>query len=142
MKGNAIWLLVLAAAMVWHVLAQPGPAESPPAAKAKPVFETQDLFKSTRIPNIVVAADGSVLALAKSGRMLRRSEDAGKTWSKAREIGADAGGSAIVDENTGDVMIVNPGKGCLWRSGDHGKTWKRQEIEVKPNLLGHGSREK
>ena len=142
MKGNAIWLLVLAAAMVWHVLAQPGPAESPPAAKAKPVFETQDLFKSTRIPNIVVAADGSVLAFAKSGRMLRRSEDAGKTWSNPVEVGADAGGSAIVDENTGDVMMVNPPRGCLWRSSDHGKTWKRQEIKVKSNALGHGSRAK
>ena len=134
MQRYAIGLLVLIVAVIPDAL-----AEKPPAAGAKPVFEMQDLFKSVRIPNIVVAADGSVLALARSGRLLRRSEDAGKTWSKAVEIGAEAGGSAIVDENTGDVMIVNPRRGCLWRSGDHGKTWKRQEIEVKPNLLGHGS---
>jgi len=134
MQRYAIGLLVLIVAVIPDAL-----AEKPPAAGAKPVFEMQDLFKSVRIPNIVVAADGSVLALARSGRLLRRSEDAGKTWSKAVEIDPDAGGSAIVDENTGDVMIVNPRRGCLWRSGDHGKTWKRQEIEVKPNLLGHGS---
>ena len=142
MKRYTIWLLILTAVAIPNACAEKPLAEKPLAAKANPLFETQDLFKSTRIPNIVVAADGSVLAFAKSGHMLRRSEDSGKTWSKAVEVGSDAGGSAIVDENTGDVMMVNPRRGNLWRSSDHGKTWKRQEIKVKSNLLGHGSREK
>jgi len=118
----------------------PCAAAPPPAAiKAVPFFGVQDLYTATRIPNIVVAADGSVLAFARSGRLLRRSADGGKTWSKPAEVGSDAGGSAIVDTTTGDVMVVRSKKGYLWRSGDHGKTWKRETITVKPNAAGHGS---
>ena len=104
-------------------------------------FEVQDLYEDARIPKIVVAADGTVLAFAKSGRVVRRSQDGGKTWTEAAEIGSDAGGGAIVDETTGDVMIVRAGKGYLWRSGDHGATWAREEITVKPNAVGHGAPE-
>jgi sialidase-1 len=54
-------------------------------------------------------------------------------------VGHDAGGSAIVDENTGDVMVVRSKLGSLWRSRDHGKAWKREQIVVKANAVGHGS---
>ena len=101
--------------------------------------EIQDLFKGVRIPKIVVAADGAVLAFGKSGHLLRRSTDGGKTWSEARAVGPDAGGNAIVDEVTGDVLVVRAGKGYLWRSSDHGATWTRESIVVKPNPMGHGS---
>ena len=104
-----------------------------------PVFDMQDLFESVRIPNIVVATDGTVLAFGKSGRLLRRSEDGGKTWTPAQEVGRDSGGSAIVDENSGDVMVVSSGNGYLWRSRDHGKTWAREDIVIKPNAAGHGT---
>jgi len=113
--------------------------ETSPEATTTPLFDVQELYESVRIPNITVAADGSVLAFAKAGRILRRSEDGGKTWSPVQEVGDDAGGSAIVDENTGDVMVVRAKEGYLWRSGDHGKTWKKEEIQVKANPLGHGS---
>ena len=99
----------------------------------------QNLFESVRIPNIVVAADGSVLAFAQSGRVVRRSEDAGGTWGPAEEVGPDAGGSAIVDENCGEVMVVQSAAGHLWRSRDHGRDWGREEIVVKPNAIGQGS---
>ena len=102
-----------------------------------PFFEVQDLFQSVRIPNIVVDTEGTVLAFAKSGRIVRRSADGGKTWSDAQQVGDDSAGSAIVDETTGDIMVVGPNR--LWRSGDHGKTWKRESIVIKPNPLGHGS---
>ena len=108
-------------------------------AASPPLFDVQNLYESTRIPNVTVATDGTVLAFAGSGRKLRRSEDGGKTWSPAQEVGSDAGGSAIVDANTGDVMVVRSKQGYLWRSGDHGKTWKRETITVKPNPLGHGA---
>ncbi len=114
-------------------------AEPPADLDATPVFEVQDLFESVRIPNITVAADGTILAFAKSGRVLRRSEDGGKTFSPVQEVGHDAAGSAIVDDNTGDVMVVRSRSGYLWRSGDHGKTWRREEIVIKPNPLGHGA---
>jgi sialidase-1 len=114
-------------------------AGEPAKALPAPVFELQDLFESVRIPNITATTDGTMLAFAKSGRLLRRSEDGGATWSPAREVGHDAGGSAIVDENTGDVMVVRAKGGYLWRSPDQGKTWTREEIEIRPNPMGHGA---
>ena len=140
MKHATPTLLILTVMAIPHALTAPCGAESPPAAiKAIPFFHLQDLYTATRIPNIIVAADGSVLAFAKSGRLLRRSEDAGQTWSPPAEVGPDAAGSAILDVTTGDVMVVRSKGGYLWRSGDHGKTWKRQTITVRPNAIGHGS---
>ncbi len=103
-----------------------------------PVFEMQELFKGTRILNVVVATDESVLAFTNDGRLLRRSEDAGKSWSPIQEVGHDAGGSAVVDEYSGHIMVVRSGNGYLWRSSDHGITWQREEIDVIPNAFGHG----
>ena len=113
-------------------------SQPPAEPESEPLFEVQELFESVRIPNVVVATDGTVLAFAKSGRLLRRSEDGGNTFSPVQEVGPEAGGSAIVDENTGDVMVVNPAGPYLCRSRDHGKTWSKEEIVVKPNPLGHG----
>jgi sialidase-1 len=106
--------------------------------QSAPVFEMQELFEKTRILNITVATDGTVLAFTNDGRLLRRSEDAGKTWSPILEIAPDSGGTAIVDQKSGDVLVLRSGNGLLWRSQDHGKTWKKEEIVVKPNALGHG----
>ncbi len=116
-----------------------GMAEDRTKPDAEPLFEVQDLFESVRIPNIVVTTDGTVLAFAKSGRLVRRSEDRGKTWGPVQEVGKDAGGSAIVDANSGDVMVVQSRGGSLWRSRDEGKTWRREEITLKPNPMGHGT---
>jgi sialidase-1 len=138
-KRKTVWLLILAVMAIRPVRGEKPPVGSAP--EAKPAFEMQDLYKSVRIPNIVVTTDGTVLAFAKSGRMIRRSTDMGKTWSKAVEVGSDAGGSAIVDENTGDIMVVRSRSGYLWRSSDQGKTWKRQEIKIKSNPAGHGAPE-
>lgn len=108
------------------------------AAESEPFFEMQELFESVRIPKIVVAKDGTVLAFANSCRLLRRSEDGGETWSPVQELPKKASGNAIVDRTTGDVMIVS-GRGSLWRSKDHGKTWKKEDIVIKANELGHGT---
>jgi len=134
--GSPLWALLAAVALC--VLSVPCLAQAAEEPEAAPLFEVQELYESVRIPNIVVAADGTVLAFAKSGRLLRRSEDGGKTYSPIQEVGHDAVGSAIVDDNTGDVMVVNPAGPYLWRSRDNGKTWNREEIVVKPNPLGHG----
>ena len=53
-------------------------------------------------------------------------------------VGEDAGGSAIVDTETGDVMVVNSRLGHLWRSRDCGGTWGREEITMRSNPMGHG----
>lgn len=114
-------------------------AQSAVVSNSSGEFAVQDLFEGVRIPNIVVSTKGTVLAFAKSGRLFRRSDDGGQTWSPAEEVGHDAGGSAIVDENTGHVMVVRSRNGHLWRSTDDGKTWIREEIVVKPNPMGHGT---
>ena len=115
---------------------------SPPRFRFKPerepFFEVQDLFEEVRIPNVVVTTDGTVLALADKGRLVRRSTDGGASFSPAQEVGHDAGGSAIVDSGNGDVLVVDSGRGHLWRSRDQGHTWTREEIVVKPNPMGHG----
>ena len=103
-----------------------------------PDLEITDLFDGVRIPKIDVATDGTILAFAKSGSLLRRSEDGGMTWSEAQAVGEDAAGTCVVDRNSGAVMVVRPDKGFLWRSADHGKTWAKEVIEMKPNAYGHG----
>ena len=42
------------------------------SSTAPAMFDMQNLFESVRIPNIVVTTDGTVLAFARSGRLLRR----------------------------------------------------------------------
>ena len=110
-------------------------------AENPPFFEVQDLFESVRVPKIVVTTDGTVIAMA-SENWFRRSEDKGKTWSPIQPIGDGAGGNAIVDENTGDVMMVCLRRGYLWRSHDNGKTWEKEHIVMKPNVAGHGTPDK
>ncbi len=108
------------------------------AQELAPAIEILDLFEEVRIPNIDVAEDGTILAFADSGKLLRRSEDGGKTWSVTQQLGEDTEGSCIVDRKTGDVMMVCAGKGYLWRSKDHGKTWTKEAAVFKPNAYGHG----
>lgn len=106
-----------------------------------PDLELQDLFTGMRIPKIDVAEDGTVLAFATSGSLLRRSEDGGITWGDIISVGEGAAGTCVVDQSTGDVLVVRPEKGRLWRSKDHGKTWTPEDIVVKANDYGHGTPE-
>ncbi len=103
-------------------------------------FEMQELFEG-RGGRSIVAADGAMLAF--NGRLLRSSADGGKTWSESREIGDDAVcGNAIVNETNGEVMLVRPGKGYMWKSIDNGQTWNREDIRVLPDGFGYGSPER
>ena len=67
----------------------------------KPVLESRQVFKNGRMPNVVVAMDGSVLAFW-NGVICRRSEDGGETFAKVIEVGKGfMGGGVTVDETTG-----------------------------------------
>ena len=47
----------------------------------EPIFETKQIFFEERMPNVVVATDGSIIAsFGITKFMVRRSEDGGKTW--------------------------------------------------------------
>lgn len=97
------------------------------------VFEGED---RVREPYLAVALDGTVLAMRNYDKLLRRSEDGGRTWGEIEEVPFGfLDSNFIVDENTGDILTVRlwDGKDRLWRSKDHGKTWTEQPIVVKPN---------
>ncbi len=107
-------------------------------ASVEPFFELQQIYEGPRFVNIVTAVDGTLLAFhgQKSIAQVRRSGDGGKTWQPAINIGHIEGqlGSAVVDENSGDVILFHAGN--IWRSGDNGKTWSHQSSEadaIKPN---------
>ena len=87
---------------------------------------------------ILTAQDGTVVAFqSPGGANCRRSRDGGVTWGSDIEIASDAkGGNGIVDEAKGDILYVNPGAGWLFRSGDCGATWVREDIQVHPDGFG------
>jgi len=108
----------------------------------EPKLNIQQVHKGGRFPNIVVAVDGSVLALW-GGVKVRRSEDGGETWGPEIMVGKGfMGGGAIVNETNGDVLAFveknhPPAPLTLYRSKDHGKTWSPMETVIEPDANGN-----
>jgi hypothetical protein len=102
-----------------------------------PSLQIQQLFDGRGGRDIVTARNGHVLAF--HDKLLRKSADGGATWSPPRAIGPDAGGKVVVNETNGEILYVRADKGYLWRSRDHGRTWARETITVRPNKFSHGS---
>jgi sialidase-1 len=102
-----------------------------------PELTIQPLFAGRGARDLVTTRTGNVLAF--HGNKLRESTDGGATWSPPREIGADAGGCAVVNETNGEVLLVHADKGYLWKSRDNGRTWSRATIKISPNKFNHGS---
>lgn len=110
-----------------------------PELTGRPLFEMQELFKGRGGRSIVVAADGGVIAFHSPGTGIRKSSDGGMSWGEAVRIGKDARGNALVDETNGDILLVDPSHGHLWRSRNNGGTWSRETIRIEPNRFGHGA---
>lgn len=113
----------------------------------RPFFNTQVLYRSdaqgsARGPHIIVAPEGTILAFGRGCSSVRRSRDQGKSWSPEEDLGF-TGQNVIVDEVTGDILIISPDKKnpCLYRSRDNGQRWEREAIVIKPNIMGHGTGE-
>ncbi|MHB1308911.1 MAG: sialidase family protein, partial [Limisphaerales bacterium] len=108
----------------------------------EPGFEMQQVFARDRFPNVVVAMDGSVLAFW-NGVVVRRSEDAGKTWGGEILVGQGfMAGGVTVDETSGDILAFveaghPPAPVTLYRSADHGQTWHQAETVIRGNRLGN-----
>jgi len=111
----------------------------------EPKIEMQQIFSGERFPNIVIAKDGTVVATwGTSAYRARRSEDGGKTWGPVIEIAKPGfqGGGVTVDEGSGDILAFveahhPPAKLSIFRSSDHGKTWKLQDTVVKGDSKGN-----
>jgi sialidase-1 len=94
---------------------------------------TVTLFQGGRFPNVIVAADGTVVATwGRKRYRARRGIDGGDRWEEEEIIVADPGfhgGGAMVDEVTGDLLVFvedqHPpsDRQEVYRSQDAGKTW-------------------
>lgn len=108
-------------------------------------FEMQQVFKSERFPNVVVAVDGTVVVTwGSSGVRTRRSKDGGLTWEPEVLIASPGfqGGGTLVDENTGAIFAFveerhPPAPLAVYRSDDHGVTWAPFDVEIKPDRNGN-----
>ena len=108
----------------------------------EPQLETQQIFRGDRFPNVVVAVDGTVLAVW-NGVKVRRSEDGGETWGPEIPVGkGHMGGGVTVNEMNGDIFAFvgerhPPTAETVYRSRDHGKSWAAVEAEIKPDCKGN-----
>ncbi|NIP95300.1 MAG: exo-alpha-sialidase, partial [Akkermansiaceae bacterium] len=129
----------------------------------EPLFETWD-EEVPVMAHLAVAMDGSVLLFTEQREKgvveVTRSGDGGRTWGPPIEVGrraridadmSDDGrykgdhvgwselANVTVDENTGDIMVfagsLKPAQ-ILYRSCDHGKTWKTERIVINPDRNG------
>ncbi|MFW6107398.1 MAG: exo-alpha-sialidase, partial [bacterium] len=143
MNWAVVTMLIVVASLAQAATAVEGKLEP---FLSEPAMEMQQVFKSERFPNVVVALDGTVLATwgSKSVRV-RRSEDGGETWGEEIVIAKPGfhGGGTTVDETTGDVLAFveahhPPAPLTIYRSTDQGKTWKAQKSTViKPDSKGN-----
>ena len=130
----------------------------------EPLFNVWD--EEVLTGQVVVAMDGSVLVLKNISSKtndtryisVKRSVDGGKTWAEEKKVGdmvkvdgdmSDDGrypnnnwaglGNVMVDEVTGDIMVfLTTLKTAqkLYRSTDHGKTWKIEDTTIRPGKDG------
>ncbi len=108
-------------------------------------FDTRQIFKSERFPNVVVTNEGTVLATWGNKRFtVRRSEDGGSTWGAEITVAEPGfhGGGALVDERTGDVLVFveaghPPAPLTVYRSTDDGRNWQAEEVVIHPDAQGN-----
>ena len=133
-------------------------------AKQKSSFQVWD--EEVLTGQVVVAMDGSVLVFKGYNSRtdeakyisVKRSEDGGKTWTEESKVGdmievdgdmSDDGrypnnnwtglGNVMVDEVNGDIMVFMTTLKTaqkLFRSKDHGKTWKIEDTTIRPGKDG------
>ena len=139
LRGFAIiWLLVVTGISAGGYSAEGG-LES---FLGEPELDVQQVYQGGRFPNVVVAVDGTVLALWQ-GVKVRRSTDGGRTWGPEIMVGEGfMGGGTIVNEANGEILAFveknhPPAPLTIYRSKDHGKSWSAIESVIKPDANGN-----
>jgi sialidase-1 len=103
-------------------------------------LDIKQVHRGGRFPNIVVAMDGSILAVW-NGVIVKRSEDGGDTWGEAISVGKGfMGGGVTVNERNGEIIAFveeghPPAAQALYHSTDHGKTWAKLDATIKPDSM-------
>ena len=101
-------------------------------------LDIKQVHRGGRFPNIVVAMDGSILAVW-NGVIVKRSEDGGDTWGEAISVCKGfMGGGVTVNERNGEIIAFvekghPPAAQALYHSTDHGKTWAKLDATIKPD---------
>ena len=156
--GTEIRVVFVALCCLHGALADPAPESPVNVFLGEAKLEMQPLFTGSRLPNVVVATDGTVVASHgatggpgdwwRKGFQVRRSEDGGKIYSDPITVanpGWQAGG-LTVDDSTGDILAFveskyigyyRDAKLTVYRSSDHGRTWKAQETVIHPDKNGN-----
>ena len=110
----------VAAALILMISAGfPVPLEAQEQKIDKPLFKMETLFvskgdhKEIRLPKIVVANDGTLIAFVGLSRFYRTSKDKGETWSDLQTISPKCeGGNVIVGPSYRRYLIARPWSGC------------------------------
>ncbi len=138
-------------------------ASQPFESNSKPFHEIREV-EIPVMAHLAVAQDGSVLLFRENREKKRievqRSTDGGKKFSAFYEVGkrfkidadmSDDGrykgdhvgwtelANVTIDETNGNILTFGAGlkpAPILYRSQDHGKTWKQESITIKPDKNG------
>jgi sialidase-1 len=136
--------MVLLACLPCALAERPGIEGEIESFLGEPTLTTKTVFTHHRFPNVVVATDGTVLAVWGQYKLnIRRSEDGGDTWGEPMVLGEGInGGGAVVNEQNGDIFVFRedrhpPAPLHVYRSRDDGKTWSEVDITIEPDKNGN-----
>ena len=139
------WKVLTALVLTGSMLSS-SPSSAQEQGDEKPVFKLETLFvnpgnhQEIRLPKMVVANDGTLIAFAGLCRYYRTSTDQGETWSDIQNVSPECGGgNVVVDRITGEIIILDPGQDVVaWRSKDTAKTWKSEKVTFHPSQGDYG----
>jgi sialidase-1 len=142
LQSSVLFLSVLVGCIAIQSCHSTRNVSSAPVDETSIVFEPDSIYKSTRIPALVITPKGTLLAFcegrigtasdwADMNLIMRRSTDGGKIWESIQIIdsnkGAPVGNPTPIVDNSGTVHLLyqsDYAEAFYTYSDDDGKTWK------------------